>query len=76
MNPEPSEEITTPNLQSVNSFSKNYPEFPKGGLRWLIHNKRKELIEAQVICYWGSRILINPPNFFRYVIKGGAQTKK
>ncbi|MBV56750.1 MAG: hypothetical protein CMQ12_09280 [Gammaproteobacteria bacterium] len=76
MNHEESEQTTTPSLQSVNAFSQKYPEFPKGGLRWFIFNKREELIEAQVICYWGRRVLINPPNFFRYVMEGGAQTKK
>jgi len=76
VNQEPSEKITTSSLQSVNAFSEKYPEFPKGGLRWLIFNKREELIKAQVICYWGRRVLINPQNFFRYVMEGGAQTKK
>ena len=57
-------------LTTIQSFSSQYPEITVGSLRWLVFNKREELIERDVIRYWGSKVLIHRENFFTFIMEG------
>ena len=59
---------------TISKFSYENPEFTKGGLKWLIFNKREELITKNVIRYWGKKVLIHRENFYDFILNGG--TKK
>ncbi len=65
---------TNPPLLSIQHFSRLYPDFTEGSVKWLIFNKRQELLDEGVIRYWGKKILIHHDNFFTYIINDG--TKK
>jgi hypothetical protein len=58
---------------TISLFAQENPEFSAGGIKWLIFNKRPELLEAGVIRYWGKKILIHKENFYRYILKGGTE---
>jgi hypothetical protein len=58
---------------SIENFCDAHASFSVGAIRWLIFNKREELIQKGIIRYWGKKILINPNNFFAYVMEGGTQ---
>ena len=54
-------------------FSQENPEFSEGGIKWLVFHKRAELLEEDVIRYWGKKILIHKENFYHYILKGGTE---
>ena len=54
-------------------FVQQNPEFSEGSIKWLIFNKRSELLDKHVICYWGNKILIHTENFYNYILAGGTQ---
>lgn len=57
-----------PNLQTVNQFTRNYPAFRAGGLRWQIFNEDKNgLKEAGVILRLGRKVLIDVAKYFSWV---------
>ncbi|MDB2444962.1 hypothetical protein N9X66_07410 [Gammaproteobacteria bacterium] len=58
---------------TISNFSHENPEFTKGGLKWLIFNKREELITKNVIRYWGKKVLIHRPNFYNFILNGGTE---
>ena len=58
---------------TLKSFSEQNPDFSIGSLKWLIFNKRDELIEKGVIYYWGRKILIHPAHFFSFILEGGTK---
>jgi len=58
-------------FRSIKSFCSAFPEFTLGGVKWLIFNKRSELLEKGVIRYWGRKILIHEENFFKYIMDCG-----
>jgi hypothetical protein len=60
-------------LKSVRIFAQENPTFSEGSLRWMIFKLRKELISAHAICYFGSRVLINPPNLCKFILEGKAK---
>ena len=60
-------------FSSIQGFSRLYPDFSEGSLKWLIFNKRQELLKKGVIRYWGKKILIHHENFFIYIIKDGTK---
>jgi hypothetical protein len=54
---------------TVLNFSEMYPEFSAGALRWLIFNRREELLSHGVIRYWGRKVLIHKENFFEFIMQ-------
>ena len=54
-------------------FAQQNPEFSEGSIKWLIFNKRSELLDKHVICYWGNKVLIHKENFYNYILEGGTQ---
>ena len=54
-------------------FAQQNPEFSEGSIKWLIFQKREELIEEKVIRYWGKKILIHKANFYDFILKGGTE---
>ena len=48
---------------TIQHFSELCPEFTVGALRWLIFNRREELLDRGVIRYWGKKVLIHKVNF-------------
>ena len=46
---------TNPPLLSIQHFSRLYPDFTEGSVKWLIFNKRQELLDEGVIRYWGKK---------------------
>lgn len=59
---------------TIQNFSARFPEFTKGALKWLIFNKREELIKQNVIRFWGKKILIHQDNFFIYIMENGTKS--
>jgi len=59
---------------TIQNFSARFPEFTKGALKWLIFNKREELIKQNVIRFWGKKILIHQDNFFIYIMEDGTKS--
>ena len=48
---------------TIQHFSEMCPEFSVGSLRWLVFNRREELLQRGVIRYWGKKVLIHKDNF-------------
>lgn len=59
---------------TIQNFSARFPEFTKGALKWLIFNKREELVRKNVIRFWGKKILIHQDNFFIYIMEDGTKS--
>ena len=56
------------NLKTVSQFSKEYPAFPIGGLRWQIFNEDKNGLKASgAIMRVGRKVLINVDLYFDWV---------
>jgi len=53
---------------TIQHFSELCPEFTVGSLRWLIFNRREELLDRGVIRYWGKKVLIHKVNFFDFIM--------
>jgi len=53
---------------TIQHFSELCPEFTVGALRWLIFNRREELLDRGVIRYWGKKVLIHKVNFFDFIM--------
>ena len=53
---------------TIQHFSELCPEFTVGSLRWLIFNRREELLDRGVIRYWGKKVLIYKVNFFDFIM--------
>ena len=58
---------------TISLFAQQNPEFSEGSIKWLIFNKRSELLDKHVICYWGNKVLIHTENFYNYILAGGTQ---
>jgi len=54
---------------TIQHFSKMCPEFSVGSLRWLVFNRREELLQRGVIRYWGKKVLIHKANFFGFIME-------
>jgi len=54
---------------TIQHFSELCPEFTVGSLRWLIFNRREELLDRYVIRYWGKKFLIHKVNFFDFIME-------
>ena len=54
---------------TIQLFSEICPEFSVGSLRWLVYNRREELLQRGVIRYWGKKILIHKANFFDFIME-------
>lgn len=54
---------------TIQHFSKMCPEFSVGSLRWLVFNRRQELLQRGVIRYWGKKVLIHKANFFDFIME-------
>ena len=54
---------------TIDHFSEMCPEFSVGSLRWLVFNRREELLQRGVIRYWGTKILIHKANFFDFIME-------
>ena len=58
----------THNLKTVSQFSKEYPAFPIGGLRWQIFNEDKNGLKASgAIMRVGRKVLINVDRYFDWL---------
>ena len=67
------------NLKSVKRFVESYPDFPEGGLRYLIfhseprknskgeHIPTNGMAEAGVIVRVGRKVLLDVPRFFAWI---------
>ena len=75
MSDQPNLRITDETLQSIEVFIKIHPSFSEGSLRWMIFRFREKLIADKAICYCGRRVLINPSNFFNFILEGKAKNK-
>ena len=53
-------------LATVRQFSKKYPAFTEGALRWKIFNANQNGLKSALVQI-GRRIYINEPEFFRWV---------
>ena len=58
---------------TIQQFSEICPEFSVGSLRWLVFNRRKELLQRGVIRYWGKKVLIHRENFYKYIMENGTR---
>ena len=56
-------------LMTIQTFSTEFPDFSVGALKWLIFNKREELLERNVIRFWGKKVLIHQDNFFNFIME-------
>ena len=56
-------------LTTIQQFSEMCPEFSVGSLRWLVFNRREELLKRGVIRYWGRKVLIHKANFFDFIME-------
>ena len=54
---------------TIQQFSEMCPEFSVGSLRWLVFNRREELLQRGVIRYWGKKVLIHKNNFFDFIME-------
>ena len=54
---------------TIQHFSEMCPEFSVGSLRWLVFNRREELLQRGVIRYWGKKVLIHKANFFDFIME-------
>jgi|APSaa5957512535_1039671.scaffolds.fasta_scaffold491730_1 hypothetical protein len=59
-----------PCFRTKRQYVADNPAFTIGGIDWLIFHKREELLAAQAIAYFGSKILIIPPNFNLFILSG------
>lgn len=57
---------------TIRHFSAICPEFSEGSLRWLIFNRRDELLQRGVIRYLGKKVLIHKDNFVQFIMKTGS----
>jgi|TARA_B110000305_G_scaffold5646_1_gene5482 hypothetical protein len=60
-------------LKTKTQFTDSNPAITRGGLDWLIFNKREDLLLAQAIAYFGSKVLVHEDNLNRYILEGGAR---
>ena len=58
-------------LTTIQQFSEMCPEFWVGSLRWLIFNRRDELLQHGAIRYLGKKVLIHKDNFFQFIMETG-----
>ena len=56
-------------LMTIQTFATEFPDFTVGALRWLIFHKRDELLEHEVIRFWGKKVLIHQDNFFNFIME-------
>ena len=55
-------------LLSVKEFSKQYPSFPEGGIRWQIFNEETNgLKDARAIIRIGRKVLIDVDKYFSWI---------
>jgi len=60
-----------PTLLTIKQFEAKHPNFTEGTLRWLIHLRKVNGIEAACIRRVGKRILIDEARFFAWLEAGG-----
>lgn len=60
--------MAIPTLSTIPGFSKKYPFFPEGGLRWnRFNSKTNGMEEAGVFVQYGRRVLIDEEKFFTWL---------
>jgi hypothetical protein len=62
--------LSQPCFRTKKQYVADNPAFTRGGIDWLIFHKREKLLAAQAIAYFGSKILIIPPNFNLFILSG------
>ena len=64
------EEIPIGDLHSVRSLADSEPGLNAGGIRWILHKHRSELIESGVLLYTGNKPLIARTKFLNKLREG------
>lgn len=63
------------NVSTVRQFSKKYPAFPQGGLRWMIFNENSNgMAGAGVVIRAGRKVLIDEDKFFAWLDRQNGRT--
>jgi|TARA_B110000879_G_scaffold179768_1_gene235923 hypothetical protein len=62
--------LSQPYFRTKKQYVADNPAFTIGAIDWLIFHKREKLLAAQAIAYFGSKILIIPPNFNLFILNG------
>ena len=63
-----------PEYLTVKQFTEKHPDFTAGGLRSAIYWKHETLEKSGAISHLCRRVLINEPEFLRFVQSGGLRS--